>query len=285
MDGGTGGPSTITVYANPIVSKIRSDLLSDSGGITIPEPLPDSPWNPSYIDTALWLDASVPSSVVLDGANKVSQWLDLSGNNRHATQTNSTQRPDYSLSEINGLNVIGFTGGNVHLLCNPGWGTYWEWFLVLKFDSTASQQVPIRDNVEPFSTAIIAFSSPSSGFYRSRNTQSPLVTSIASEFGTTVNLSGMISNADNTSTALLNSVNRSTWATTGAMGNALYLGTNGIRLNVGLVGAICEFLITPSPLDLVNRNKAEGYLCHKWGFASKLPSDHPYKTNPPTVFS
>ena len=29
--------------------------------------------------------------------------------------------------------------------------------------------------------------------------------------------------------------------------------------------------------------KAEGYLAHKWGLTSVLPSNHPYKNNPPTV--
>ena len=29
--------------------------------------------------------------------------------------------------------------------------------------------------------------------------------------------------------------------------------------------------------------KAEGYLAHKWGLTSLLPSNHPYKNNPPTV--
>ena len=28
--------------------------------------------------------------------------------------------------------------------------------------------------------------------------------------------------------------------------------------------------------------KAEGYLAHKWGRTSALPSDHPYKTSAPT---
>lgn len=35
--------------------------------------------------------------------------------------------------------------------------------------------------------------------------------------------------------------------------------------------------------DSVEREKIEGYLAHKWGLTSDLPSDHPYKNNPPTV--
>ena len=35
--------------------------------------------------------------------------------------------------------------------------------------------------------------------------------------------------------------------------------------------------------DSVEREKIEGYLAHKWGLTSDLPSNHPYKNNPPTV--
>jgi hypothetical protein len=45
-------------------------------------------------------------------------------------------------------------------------------------------------------------------------------------------------------------------------------------------GALCEYVITPV-LSLDDRLKMEGYLAHKWGGTSRLPSTHPYKTNPP----
>jgi len=36
----------------------------------------------------------------------------------------------------------------------------------------------------------------------------------------------------------------------------------------------------PSTLE---REKFQGYLAHKWGIADKLPADHPYKVNAPTL--
>ena len=33
--------------------------------------------------------------------------------------------------------------------------------------------------------------------------------------------------------------------------------------------------------DLSTIEKAEGYLAHKWGRESALPSDHPYKNSAP----
>jgi len=58
----------------------------------------------------LWLDASDSSSVTLT-SGAVSQWNDLSGNNRHATQGTANNRPAYSAT-VNGRNVITFDGVN-----------------------------------------------------------------------------------------------------------------------------------------------------------------------------
>lgn len=38
-----------------------------------------------------------------------------------------------------------------------------------------------------------------------------------------------------------------------------------------------------SSVDAETRQKAEGCLAHQWGITANLPSDHPYKTNAPTV--
>jgi hypothetical protein len=45
-------------------------------------------------------------------------------------------------------------------------------------------------------------------------------------------------------------------------------------------GHIGEIIIINSVQD-IDRQKVEGYLAHKWGVESKLPSDHPYKTSAP----
>ena len=50
--------------------------------------------------------------------------------------------------------------------------------------------------------------------------------------------------------------------------------------NRKLDGKFCELLMFNSN-DTSLVEKAEGYLAHKWGVESKLPSSHPYKDNPP----
>ena len=63
--------------------------------------------------------------------------------------------------------------------------------------------------------------------------------------------------------------------------NPAYLGTRAAvapTLNGTIYEAIC--FINSSDDD---RQKAEGYLAHKYGIQANLPSDHPYKTTAPTA--
>lgn len=69
-----------------------------------------------------------------------------------------------------------------------------------------------------------------------------------------------------------------------------FLSGNGVTLGVGcpdaaLVhqfdGEIAEVVLYQGDVGVVDRQKIEGYLAHKYGLASKLPSNHPFKTTPP----
>lgn len=59
---------------------------------------------------SLWLDASVGSSLTLNG-NTVSEWRDISGNARHYSQTTAAQQPDGTGRKQNGLVVLDFANG------------------------------------------------------------------------------------------------------------------------------------------------------------------------------
>jgi hypothetical protein len=67
-------------------------------------------FNPKSIaNLGLWLDASVTSSLTLNG-NTVSQWSDLSGNGRHAVMATAAVQPDATTRTQNGLRVLDFDG-------------------------------------------------------------------------------------------------------------------------------------------------------------------------------
>jgi hypothetical protein len=48
--------------------------------------------------------------------------------------------------------------------------------------------------------------------------------------------------------------------------------------NDALIG---EIICIDGVVSTVEREKIEGYLAHKWGLATNLPSNHPYKTSAP----
>lgn len=58
---------------------------------------------------ALWLDGSVSTSVTLNGST-VSQWNDLSGNSRHATQGTAASQPTFTANARNGRSALTFGG-------------------------------------------------------------------------------------------------------------------------------------------------------------------------------
>ena len=73
---------------------------------------------PSFIpDLVARYDAADLSSISLSGSD-VTQWSDVSGNARHATQSTSTFRPKSGTRTINGLNAIDFDGTDDRLNAN-----------------------------------------------------------------------------------------------------------------------------------------------------------------------
>ncbi len=233
-------------------------------------------WTPAAINTALWLDAA-DTGTVTTVSSAVSQWSDKSGNNRHATQSTAGSRPGYSGGHIT-------FNGNTFLTCAPGWGVYWEWLLVGKFDRTDVLQVPIRDSGSGDSTAVHAYSSSSTSFYRVRATQNAAYSaSITSEFGTSRFIHGFSSRSSNTALAFVNGSQKTSWSVSGAMGSALYLGVNGAFASNGLQGSISEFILLSAEASDSTRQRIEGYLAHKWALTANLPSNHPFKSAAPTL--
>jgi hypothetical protein len=232
-------------------------------------------WSPANITTALWLDAADASTVTTDGS-AVSQWNDKSGNHRNAVQATAGSRPGYSGGHVT-------FNGSTFLQCTPGWGNYWEWFLVAKFDRTDILQVPIRDNGLPDSTAIVGRPTSGGDFYRVRGIlNNDYLPTISSEFDTARFIHGFSSRTSNNAFAFVNGTQKTTWSVSGSMGTTLFLGVNGNLGGNGLNGSISEFVLLPTDADVSGRQKLEGYLAHKWGLTANLPGDHPYKTVGPT---
>ena len=73
-------------------------------------PIDDTDWGGiPTTDMCLWLKAD---SLELNDDDAVSQWSDVSGNNRHFTQSTSANQPVYKTGVFNGKPAIRFDGGN-----------------------------------------------------------------------------------------------------------------------------------------------------------------------------
>jgi hypothetical protein len=101
---------------------------------------------PSFIpDLVARYDASDLSSIALSGSD-VTQWNDVSGNARHATQGTSTNRPKSGTRTINGINAIDFDGTNDFLINNGISASYtgtnkpFTIFQVSQLDTTTGSQ-------------------------------------------------------------------------------------------------------------------------------------------------
>jgi hypothetical protein len=60
-------------------------------------------WTPASVATSFWFDANNAGSITKDGSNNVSQWNDLSGNGRNATQATVGNEFVYTTGTLNSL--------------------------------------------------------------------------------------------------------------------------------------------------------------------------------------
>lgn len=99
--------------ANPLVN----DASADPGGVgrTLLQSYTNtlSPWPTPIVATGLRAWYRADRGVTKDGGNKISQWSDVSGANRHTSQANATYQPTWSSSAINSLPVVSFASGTV----------------------------------------------------------------------------------------------------------------------------------------------------------------------------
>lgn len=243
-------------------------------------------WNPSMIQTALWLDAADASTVTtVSGA--VSQWNDKSGNGRHVTQAIAGNRPAYSSAAINNKNALSFITDDSLQLSSPGFATgasSKSLFVVYQPGTTGSTSHWICGYAIGTATSSwfgmmyrndTVKGDPYFATYATDLTDSATPT-LSTKFaastydGTTLRLyrngSEIASGARSLSTAT----------------NADFLIGKDTGTSSYMNGLIAEILFVSSAVSTDTRQRIEGYLAHKWGLTANLPAGHPYKTVGPT---
>lgn len=246
-------------------------------------------WTPALISTALWLDAADASTVTtVSGA--VSQWNDKSGNGRNATQGSAISRPTVLTASQNGQNVLSFDGSNDFLLTTVASYSAAEYYLVGLFAGSSTQN----------RAYYAARTSPNA------NKGAASDINIGFGYGDVGGISKWSNLGGNSTTAqingsdvsLLTDFNNYLTGVTPASGwfisnhaiGATASGSKQFCIGADIFEAvggrhiqasIAEFVILPNPLNTLNRQRLQGYLAHKWGLTANLPSNHPYKVNPP----
>lgn len=267
-------------------------------------------WTPQALTLALWLDAKDTSTLTVALDNTVSKWRDKSGNNRHATQDTLSLKPFYSASDfclsassslksMKGL-FTGITDGSIN---------EYTLFIVAKPKKT-SAAVPSQNNSGAsfydycaYNSIFFAGVSPSESsesgatstifsattnaiaLTETRNGLAPHLISRAHSIGSEKLMTGVLRTNSGVITSRINGTNAS-----GATASVNNLGWGSYFIfgqytasGVGY-GEIHEILLVHNGnLGDGVVYKIEGFLAHKWGLLSSLPSDHPYKTSPPVL--
>jgi hypothetical protein len=266
-------------------------------------------WTPEQISTALWLDAN-DLSTITTVSGVVSQWNDKSGNAKHATQSSSTSRPLLSSNILNGRNVIAFDGLNDWLTC--GVASDWSFlhnstadiYAVWKVGSTSDPNAAYAlystnigtvtnsgsyiiydDRASNSRNNAIAYAALTSANFILSASSNAYPPNQATVFNARINIPASASNRFSFY------VNETFYAGTNSDASSAISGNPATPLRIGyyngssffLAGYIAELAISRTLLSTTDRQRMAGYMAHKWGLTAGLPTDHPYKSAPPTI--
>jgi len=266
----------------------------------------DTPWSPSTdITTVAWIDASDSTSYSTSGATLTSV-TDKAGT--YTMTVGGT--PVISSDTLNSLNVFGF-GGNGDYLQSTTYesqvssGNHWA-IGIFRYDGTDNTKNSFwsyETNGSPKRDYAVSSGQSNNTWSGELDLDNLSSNRISSTIGDKLEWTG------------LGGLNRYQWYIVAVFfnktGNQIGLRIDGRtnsfspvndydnslqtnqelrlmrnRTSVECNGQMGEFFTVAdipgtSGTDLTHLIKAEGYLAHKWGRESALPSDHPYKTSAP----
>ena len=233
-------------------------------------------WSPSFLgsDLQFWVDALESSSITLSGAT-VSQWNDLSGNNRHLTQANGSLQPLYITS---GAGSVGVGMDGIDDVMSTATFTINQPFTRFL--------VVTRREANTTGTIINSVSgTPNSPLGNSSTSTTRVVM-----FGGTANLTSgqdTVNGQRSQFGTIYNGASSELW-NNGTSTSGVDIGTNamnGVRIGGGNPSPYVfhAVLILNRIPTTDERQKMEGYLAWRYGIQSSLPENHPFIASPPSV--
>jgi hypothetical protein len=233
-------------------------------------------------NTTLWLDASDEDTLWADVGRtmpatsnpNVYAWDDKSGNNLHFLSINVHVRnePQTGSHKIGSLNALYFDATKDGVLGRQGWSSLFtsgdfSVFMVAQIYSDGWPLMNWQGALQLY--RVSGYNGPSVfGFNYNWDASATLPKSYYNKFtdGTQV---------------LANTAYTTKFLSDSGIGRWTVLTHNNILYSNDAV--IGEIICIDGVVSTTEREKIEGYLAHKWGLATNLPSNHPYKTSAPPV--
>ena len=241
-------------------------------------------WTPSSITTRLWLDMDDQTTFTSSGGN-VTAIADKSGNNytfnaaggSTLTAVNTSQNNKNILrfdnnSDATSFRSIAFSSTAVH-----------KWYFVVKVTVSDSHDALVTVHKSNPTHQMIMFNLSGNGVFSGDWYMSP-GTHITSNSSNLLNQWVMLSiELDVPNTRATTSLNGTPYNTNSAQSGLSTFGTASVKLNDYQNNADSDWgeAIFTEDATQSNSDKIEGYLAHKWGLTTDLPSNHPYKTSAP----
>jgi hypothetical protein len=261
-------------------------------------------WTPSNLASPRafrWYDASAPGTVV-NIAGKVSEWRDISGNAAQLFQTGPDSiKPTTGTTTQNSRNVIAFDGsdwmrsGNGIASGVSGFSA-WVIFKSSNYSLAVSPVIAIVDaSVDGSRLQYRAQGGvvdvggrrrtfPSDAFQAAPST--PKTANAVTILGGVFDYANATLIGYTDGTALPRVGAFQTAGSTPNDAGAMTLGGTQAASPIGLLpngSWVAEILVLHRTVTTLEANQIDGYLAHKWGVATLLPSDHPYKHSAPLV--
>jgi hypothetical protein len=289
---------TDDLLANQSVKLIQSDQLPAAAAAWTEQTVPSEYlWTPENLPgLEFWLDASEPSTLQLDGVNKVVAWYDRTAFIEGSAP--ESNRPTYDATANGGRGGVVFDQSGA----DKEWLDFGD--ILKSTNATGLTVMGVFKAVDPTSGGILIskYGSPAGSLNRWRLQTNPisdtefrcgfvygqlnLVTSSPfvydpSDFFIT---GGVYDNG---------SASDITCSVNGQVGiNPLSVSPDDTPIPRTVLLArthggdftdiiCCEIIAFLRPLSEFERQACEGYLAHKWGTVAFLPADHPFKVAPP----
>ena len=242
-------------------------------------------WDPSRLSAGTLTAWYKADSISGSDGDSVASWADSSGNSHTTAQLTASRQPTLQTNELNSKSVVRFDGTNDILTdsdiaaLDVGTGDIWLASVLKSTDDSGAQFFFEKG------TTSFALMTTAAGVLQARlGGTTNIPTQSAGNWSRTAFVIVTASRVSGSCNGFVNGSNMTTTGTTNTTSisnsDVLDLGASAVGGNP-MTGDLAEVLVGGATLDTNERQKIEGYLAHKYGLQTNLPTDHPYYSAKP----